>query len=583
MQKIIFLLSLLVSVVYGDSNLSAGKLFIYKTTDKTLELNTIKSRHNLFEDILDDEKFDDNNATYWIQLRLNKGVASGEYVVICEDIDFDLSSMQNRQNLHKISLGYSNSYSFFYDKSRDAKVYYFRLVAPKMARLYTNFTVLTIDNFYKKTTEYFYYLFICGVIIGLIMMTALYNGAVYYYNKEKSFLYYALMQLFIALTLMYATGLVEYSTQAHKVQFDMLNLIGFLFATLFTRAFFDTSRYLNKWNKILYIYIFIIVLDMLYLFIIGESIVSKFKLFSILGLIYLVIGYIRYKQGFKPAKFFLIGWSALILSIFLTEYFERYIGLSLLLLGSAIEAILLAVALAYNIKLINDEKEQQKELMVHQSKLASMGEMIGNIAHQWRQPLAYLSYNFMTLKEAGNQNILDSKFLNKKLDEATTQLEFMSQTIDDFKDFYAPNKDKELFSLSHATEQTLELMENSLQHDKIEVKLNILEDIEIENYKNEYKQVLLNLLANAKDVLVQRDIKTPKINITINKKTITISDNAGGIDIKIITRIFEPYFSTKEGSSGIGLYMSKMIVEKNMGGVLKVENDLEGAVFTLVL
>ena len=104
---------------------------------------------------------------------------------------------------------------------------------------------------------------------------------------------------------------------------------------------------------------------------------------------------------------------------------------------------------------------------------------------------------------------------------------------------------------------------------------------EIENYKNEYKQVLLNLLSNAKDALVERDIKSPKIIITIDKNLVTIGDNAGGIEPQILPRIFEPYFSTKKGNSGIGLYMSKMIVERNMGGELRVENGIEGTIFTI--
>ncbi len=209
--------------------------------------------------------------------------------------------------------------------------------------------------------------------------------------------------------------------------------------------------------------------------------------------------------------------------------------------------------------------------------------MIGNIAHQWRQPLTCLSYNFITLKESANQNLLDKKYLDKKLDEATVQLEFMSQTIDDFKDFYSPHKNKELFSLEEATKQALELMQNSLQANSIEVVLDIQEDIEIENYKNEFKQVLLNLLSNSKDAFLKQEIKLFKIVITINKNSITISDNAGGIDAEVIDHIFEPYFSTKEGSTGIGLYMSKRIVEKNLDGVLSVENDSKGAVFTIVL
>jgi len=201
--------------------------------------------------------------------------------------------------------------------------------------------------------------------------------------------------------------------------------------------------------------------------------------------------------------------------------------------------------------------------------------------HQWRQPLTYLSYSFMNLKDAQKHGELDETYLHKKVDEATIQLEFMSQTIDDFKNFYAPNREKELFSLAKAINETLEIMKNTLESNKIEIELKIQEDLVIENYKNEYKQVVLNLLSNAKDALVQRAVNHPKITINIDKNSLTISDNAGGIEAKILPHIFEPYFSTKDGNSGIGLYMSKMIVERSMCGELRVSNGVDGAIFNV--
>jgi len=158
----------------------------------------------------------------------------------------------------------------------------------------------------------------------------------------------------------------------------------------------------------------------------------------------------------------------------------------------------------------------------------------------------------------------------------------MSQTIDDFKDFYAPNKEKEHFSLLRATEETLTIMKNTLKHNHIEVILNVKEDTNLHNYKNEYKQVLLNLLSNAKDDLAEREIKTPKITITLDTNTVTVEDNGGGIDEKILHKVFEPYFATKISNSGIGLYMSKMIIERNMEGKLSVVSTDKGARFSLI-
>jgi signal transduction histidine kinase len=188
----------------------------------------------------------------------------------------------------------------------------------------------------------------------------------------------------------------------------------------------------------------------------------------------------------------------------------------------------------------------------------------------------------MNIQDAFKHKSLDEQYLDKKVNEANSQIEFMSQTINDFKDFYSLSKTKEEFSLKVETEHLLVLMEHSLEEHGIEIELVLNDDANIVNYKNEYKQVLLNLISNAKDILVEREIVKPKIQIVITQNTVSISDNAGGVLSKNLNKIFEPYFTTKENSSGIGLYMSKMIVERNMGGKLSVRNVEDGAEFRMI-
>ena len=152
----------------------------------------------------------------------------------------------------------------------------------------------------------------------------------------------------------------------------------------------------------------------------------------------------------------------------------------------------------------------------------------------------------------------------------------MSDTIESFQEFYKPNREKEEFSLTEACRETLEIMSNVLEKNEIELKLMVKNDIWVLNHKNEYKQVLLNLINNAKDALLSREIESPKITICIDENFVEIEDNAGGIKKEIIKRVFEPYFTTKEGNIGIGLYMSKMIVEKKMDATLSLENSQNG-------
>lgn len=241
-------------------------------------------------------------------------------------------------------------------------------------------------------------------------------------------------------------------------------------------------------------------------------------------------------------------------------------------------------------KRINKEIKQrlaQEQLLVQQSKLAAMGEMIGNIAHQWRQPLAEISAIHMNMKVTYDFNKFDKKYLNEKIKEANKLTAYMSQTITDFQNFFKPRGEKEIFSVQNACKEAAKIIESSLRYHEISLKFNTIKDTNILGYKNEYSQVILNILSNAKDIIIERKIKFPRINIEIkegnNYSIVKISDNAGGIAEKILDKIFEPYFTTryKTQGTGIGLYMSKNIIERNMYGFINVKNTDEGALFTI--
>ncbi|HHD79305.1 MAG TPA: HAMP domain-containing histidine kinase, partial [Epsilonproteobacteria bacterium] len=363
----------------------------------------------------------------------------------------------------------------------------------------------------------------------------------------------------------------------------IISLITALYATLFTITFLDVQKTMPNIYTISRITMVIILLDVISS-LLYDSLLIKYYILPFLMLILIYAGYKSMRQGYKPARFFLAGWLVLTVAVFLNIFRigYTYTVIDPLYIGAAVEAILFSLALSLKIHLVHKEKEEQKELLVHQSKLASMGEMIGNIAHQWRQPLTHLGYTLMNIGEAQKYGELNHVTLNKKIDEANIQLNFMSQTIDDFKDFYTPNKEKEEFSLADATQKTLELMQNSLKQNNIEIQVIVKEDGTIHNYKNKYKQVLLNLLSNAKDALIERNIPSPCIYITIDKSSVTVEDNGGGIKEEVMQRIYEPYFTTKQNNSGIGLYMSKMIIEKNMGARLVGKNSTKGIKFTIV-
>ena len=570
--------------MFKDINVSFALL---KSTDASLNITNIQDKEPLFTSLTKEEKFQDSNITYWLKVDLGSTFPSGRFVCSYADPKILAHTFKPSQALEMFKLDGVSHLKFSYAQGVDAQTYYFKL-KPRHFRIPFRFVYLsTPETFYAQMTKSEKMQLILGLILGLIIMAGLYNAAMYYYNRDRAFLYYALMQLFMSLILYSYSGAFQWDESSffsRNITYQaILSLLTSLFATLFTLYFLELKRYLPKLYKFAWLMLFIFVLDM-FVSLFYKSIIIEYKVLPFLMLVLIYAGYKRIRQGYKPARFYLAGWIVLAIAVFLNifQIGYKFLPIDPLYIGAATEAILFSLALSYKIRLVHKEKEEQKELLVHQSKLASMGEMIGNIAHQWRQPLTHLGYTFMNIKEAQKHAELTPEYLEKKIEEANTQLTFMSETIDDFKDFYAPKKEKETFSLLQATQETLDIMAHTFKQNNIEVELITLHDSHICNYKNEYKQVLLNLLSNAKDALIEREIRSSKITVKIDKNSIQVEDNAEGIRKDVLKRIYEPYFTTKEGNSGIGLYMSKMIVEKNMGGKLMVKNTQNGALFSIV-
>lgn len=237
---------------------------------------------------------------------------------------------------------------------------------------------------------------------------------------------------------------------------------------------------------------------------------------------------------------------------------------------------------------LNELKEKEK-LLFQKAKMADMGEMIGNIAHQWRQPLAVNNTLISILKEKNQRNTLQADELSQKLREMESSIQYMSRTIDDFMHFYHPTKEKTTFSVSQVVEYALEITHPMLNKANIAIRFKSDNGFYVNGYMNEYMQVLISILTNAKDTLIHREVKEAYIQIdlfeTSDSVVLKISDNAGGIKKEYMHRIFDPYFTTKHKSigTGLGLYISKMIIEKNMNGILSVENAKEGAVFSITM
>lgn len=235
-------------------------------------------------------------------------------------------------------------------------------------------------------------------------------------------------------------------------------------------------------------------------------------------------------------------------------------------------------------------KNREKDsLLLQQGRFAAMGEMINMIAHQWRQPLNAVTAASIALKMRQDLDMLDEKYLDQQVDFIQNQVHGMSQTIDDFMSFFKPKNKKELFSILDAAKKVQNMMHAQLKSRSIDLHIDIDKDVKIKSVKNEFEHILLNLIANSRDAFEENEIETKQISITAksveDNVIVEVEDTAGGIPSTVIHKIFDPYFTTKEQGkgTGIGLYMTKNIIEKHFNGSISVENTDKGAHFTIEL
>ena len=231
-------------------------------------------------------------------------------------------------------------------------------------------------------------------------------------------------------------------------------------------------------------------------------------------------------------------------------------------------------------------KNRLKENMLYQQKkMADMGEMIANIAHQWKQPLATINVTNAIIKEKSNLGILDNKELTLHVGDMETNIIHMSQTVEDFLSYFNPKKNKETFILLDIVKKAILIINQTIYKAEVDIELDIDKYFTINGYKEEYMQVIISIVLNAIEALKKEDVKEIYFHALMqNEKIILeISDTGGGIPSDIIDRVFEPYFTTKHQSqgTGLGLYIAKMIIENSMNGSINVTNTKNGAKFII--
>jgi PAS domain S-box-containing protein len=234
-----------------------------------------------------------------------------------------------------------------------------------------------------------------------------------------------------------------------------------------------------------------------------------------------------------------------------------------------------------------DDLRRSEAVMIRQDRRVAMGEMINFIAHQWRQPLNTLGLYLQELPVVYDTQGFSKEYLETIIHESMQLILHMSRTIDDFRDYFRSDKEKESFSVNQVIVKTLSLIEKIFNDQRIYIALQTDGDPVINGYPNEYAQVLMNIMMNSRDAIVERKAVDGRILIRSfaegGKVVVTVTDNAGGIANEIVDKLFDPYFTTKgpDAGTGIGLFMSKTIIEENMGGKLTFQNRGSGAEFRI--
>jgi len=422
--------------------------------------------------------------------------------------------------------------------------------------------------------------------LGIIFSAMVYNFAFFFYIHNKQYLYYALAQLSILVSLVTLEALqIHPFTEMYNFKsfylLDISQTFILIFSLLFIQVFFQTYKQ-KKLNNVIKTILYLSFFDIFLSLILSHTFITKFVP-TVIWIAFVLTEVFRHtKDKDVPFYFIMVGWHIVIITLLLeityvinpTKYDFPFLHVAF-----AFESMLLSFALSYKFRLVEQKQQKQQSLLLQQSRLASMGEMISIIAHQWRQPLNYLSYSFMHLKNLSK----DNPEALETIEDSKNQLQMLSKNIETFRNFYNPAKEKTDFSIYESCQNILIITNTALKNLNIEVDIQVKEDFSVTANANEFEQVLLNLVNNAKDAFVENKIAPAKIVIEIEKPLVRVSDNAGGIPLENQKKIFEPYFSTKEDTDGIGLYIAKTIIENEMQGKLSLKSDNKGSEFTIKL
>lgn len=423
-----------------------------------------------------------------------------------------------------------------------------------------------------------------GFYFGCMLMVILYNLHWYVITKEKSSIYYVGLRVSLTILVMQSiltTPLGEFYQALNR------NVV-FLFVLIFSKEFLGLRKNFHRLNTFVNYVIIFILSCFAY-----SAITGNYEIFdnpySIMTFPLILLGCFVYSKGYDPAKYYVVAWGIAIVLLVISDLNE-YRGLDFhpetpfSLIGQLIGSVILSYAISVKTGLIVREKEEQEKFMIHQAQLASMGQMLENISHQWGQPLNRIAAYIINLQMHIKENHNNNEYAMDALEQSQLQLEYMSNTMEDFTNFNKKHKNKNNFLVSDVVADVCKIVGPTLKKNGIVFEIIERSNFSVYSYQNELSQVVLNLVQNAQDALLKRQVRQAEVTLVIEKNYIRVQDNAGGIEPSAIDYIFDPYFTTKTQSSslGLGLYMSKLILDKHFNASIEVVQNTDYTSFNIV-
>lgn len=440
-----------------------------------------------------------------------------------------------------------------------------------------------------------------NLIVSVLFALAFYNGMLFFFLRRKAFVYYSLYLINASLGLFYMYGTVFHHLNLYGDDIYWFNITAILvspFLALFIKAIFDQETLGRRVSKLLDIVIYLAIVDLLIVLLfdlaIGMQLVIILFIYTYVVLFY--TGFYLYRREHPLAKIFLLAYfaytvgSLVTILMFMGTIPNNTLAFHASGIGILIEAVLFSYLLYFHIRLLEEKIVQQNNMMIIKNKKAQLGEMIGAITHQWKQPLTAIGSVITLLQfRLDETKNISSKELKPKLSQINEKILFLIETIDDFRHFFDANPAQESSDITKIIDRAVTLLHDDMLAASVLIKTDLHFTKQISVQQNELLHILLNLMQNAKEAfdIDDSDIKIIKIlGMTDQDKTvIDIIDNAGGIASKDLPHIFDESYTTKKdlGGSGLGLHLSRFILEEHMNGSIEVKDLKDGTMFRITL